>query len=212
MSLFRPILPAAFRQRIERALTAADYATLAERDARLQRATAALVWTGSWYEADVAIDPLGTGSANATLLAAIGAVLHRYRRIGHDVHVKPARYVPLKLHLDVCALPGHDRGHVKQALLARFSNRRSGATRGFFHPDELSLGDSVMLSRIVAAAHAVAGVECVTVRAFHPLFAAPNREIEHGVLALAADQIARLDNDPNHPEHGQLRIDVRGGR
>ena len=108
---------------------------------------------------------------------------------------------------------GYDRGHVKTALLARFGNRRSASNvRGFFHPDELQPGQSIALSRVIAAAQAVTGVECVTVTEFHRLFAAPNHEILNGVLPLAANEIAQLDNDPNHPERGQLRIDVRGGR
>lgn len=209
----RLFAPGSFRQRIERAITAADYAALAERNAALQRAAARLAWTGSWYEADVAIDPLGTERADAALLAAITGELYRYRRMGHDLRVQPARYVPLKLHLEVCAAPGYDRGHVKAALLARFgTRRRPGSTPGFFHPDALSLGDSVPLSRIIAAAQAVAGVECATVTEFHRLFARPNHEIGNGVLPLAACEIAQLDNDPNHPERGQLLIDVRGGR
>ncbi|MDE2628655.1 MAG: putative baseplate assembly protein, partial [Burkholderiales bacterium] len=209
----RLFAPGAFRQQIERAITAADYAALAERNAALQRAAARLAWTGSWYEADVAIDPLGTERADAALLGAITGELYRYRRVGHDLRVQAARYVPLKLHLEVCALPGHDRGHVKAALLVRFGARRGpGSTRGYFHPDALSLGDSVPLSRIIAAAQAVPGVECATVTEFHRLFAAPNHEIENGVLPLAAFEIAQLDNDPNHPERGQLLIDVRGGR
>jgi predicted phage baseplate assembly protein len=209
----RLFAPGAFRQQIERAITAADYAELAERNAALQRAAARLAWTGSWYEADVAIDPIGTEHADAALLAAITGDLHRYRRMGHDLRVQPAQYVPLQLSLEVCALRGHDRNHVKAALLERFSDRRGpGLARGYFHPDALGLGDSVQLSRIVAAAQAVAGVECATVTELHRLYAAPNHEIDNGVLPLASYEIAQLDNDPNHPERGQLRIDVRGGR
>ena len=209
----RLFAPRAFRKQIERAITAADYAELAERNAALQRAAARLAWTGSWYEADVAVDPLGTEHADDALLAAITGDLYRYRRMGHDLRVQPARYVPLELRLEVCVRPGYDRGHVKAALLARFGNRRGpGSARGFFHPDELSLGDSIQLSRIVAAAQMVTGVECVTVTELHRLFAKPNHEIDNGVLPLASYEIAQLDNDPNHPERGQLQIDVRGGR
>ena len=209
----RLLAPGAFRQQIERAITAADYAELAERNPALQRASARLAWTGSWYEADVAVDPLGTEQPANALLAAIARDLYRYRRMGHDLRVQRAQYVPLKLTLQVCALPGHDRGHVKAALLQRFSDRRGpGQALGFFHPDQLSLGDSVQLSRIVAAAQSVAGVECATVTEFHRLFAVPNHEIDNGVLPLAAYEIAQLDNDPNHPTRGQLQIDVLGGR
>jgi len=51
--------PHAFRQFIQRAVIAEDYAELAERNPLIQRAVAALAWTGSWFEAEVAVDSLG---------------------------------------------------------------------------------------------------------------------------------------------------------
>jgi len=209
----RLFAPLGFRRQIERAITAADYAEIAQRNALLQRAAARLVWTGSWYEADVAVDPLGSELAPRSLLDAVAAQLYRYRRMGHDLHIERAVYVPLKLTLEVCALPGHERGHVKAALLTRLGNGvASDGQRGFFHPDELSFGEPVRLSRIVAAAQAVAGVECVTVTEFRRCFEPRRHEIDNGVLPLATYEIAQLDNDPDHPERGQLAIVVRGGR
>jgi predicted phage baseplate assembly protein len=199
--------PAAFRAKLLRAITAADYAKLALSDPGLQRAFATLVWTGSWNEAVVSVDPLQSETIDDERLAAIEAMLHRYRRIGHDLRVRAAVYVPIALSLEVCAKPGYDHGHVKAALLARFVG-----AGGFFSPDRLSFGDGVHLSRIVAEAIGVAGVEHVSVTALRRLFAAPNGEIENGVLPLAAHEIAQLDDDPNHPERGALAIVVRGGR
>ena len=209
----RLFAPAAFRRRIERAITPADYAEIAGRNAALQRATARLAWTGSWYEADVAVDPLGTESVGDALLRSVSAQLYRYRRMGHDLRVQRGVYVPLELALEVCALPGHERGRVKEALLSRFSaGIGAGGQRGFFHPDELSFGEAVFLSRIIAAAQAVPGVDGVTVTEFHRRFEPANHEIDNGVLPLASYEIAQLDNDPNHPERGQMQITVRGGR
>jgi hypothetical protein len=37
---------------------------------------------------------------------------------------------------------------------------------GFFHPDNLTFGEGVYLSKLVAAAQAVPGVEGVTVKTF----------------------------------------------
>jgi predicted phage baseplate assembly protein len=200
--------PGAFREVIERAITADDYAAIAARDPRLQGASARLVWTGSWYEADVALDPLGAESASPALVEAVTCALLACRRMGHDLHVLGAAYVPLKLGLDVCALPGYERGHVLAALLRRFGRTRDA----FFDPDQQRLGEGIRLSRVIAAAQAVPGVECVTVCAFHRLFAVPNHEIDNGLLPLAANEIAQLDNDPDHPERGVLDIRVRGGR
>lgn len=205
--------PRAFRKQLLRAITADDYAQLAAQNPALQRAAAQLVWTGSWYEADVSVDPLGGRPADAALLDTITGSLHRYRRMGHDLRVGQAVLVPIKLALDVCALPGFDRGHVEAALLARFcSPPGTAGTAAFFDPDNLSFGDAIYLSRIVAAAQAVTGVECATVTELRRLFEPPNRELQTGVLPLGSQEIAQLENDPNHPEHGQLTILMRGGR
>lgn len=205
--------PAAFRKTLERAIIADDYAAIAALDPRLQRASARLAWTGSWYEADVAVDPWGTETAAPALLRQLRCKLRRYRRIGHDLRVQQALYVPIQLTLEVCVLPGYDRGHVKAALLKRFSNRTNpDGTRGFFAPDNLSFGDGIYLSQIVAAAQAVTGVECVTVSELHRCLEPPNQELQNGLLPLGVNEIAQLDNDPSYPEHGQLQIVMRGGR
>src|SRR5262249_13876883 len=86
--------PSAIRGDLARAITADDHGTLAQQnDRRLQRAAGALRWTGSWYEALVAVDPAGTEEASQPLLTDVSEALQRYRRIGHDLVVAPARYV-----------------------------------------------------------------------------------------------------------------------
>lgn len=207
--------PQAFRQRLERAITAEDYATIVLREFgnRVQRAAATLRWNGSWYEMLVAVDPLGKEEADPALLEEIMGRLHRYRRIGHNLVVKSARRVPLDIELIVCVLPNYLRGHVKAALLEVFSNRRLTDGRlGMFHADNLSFGDGIYLSALVAAAQAVPGVESVKVTKLQRIYEPANNEIENGVLPLGPLEIARLDNDPSFPENGRLRLDVRGGR
>ena len=205
--------PSQFRKQRLRAITAQDYAELAGRDPRLQRAACELVWTGSWYEADVALDPRGRIGVDPALLGEVETALQKVRRMGHDLHVEPAVHVPIDLGLEVCALPGYERGAVKAALLERFgAGRRRDGQPGLFHPDRLSFGDSLRLSQLVAEAMAVPGVECARVVRLQRLFQPANREIESGLLPLSAHEIARLDNDPNHPEYGRLAIQVGGGR
>lgn len=200
-------------KKIQRAIVAADYETIAERNAKIQNASAELAWTGSWYEADVAVDPLGSENAEESLLAEIEGYLHAYRRMGHDLRVLPAHYVPLDLKLEVCALPHYQRAHVKAALLDVFSNRiLSGDRSGFFHPDKLTFGEGIFLSKIVATAQAVPGVASVEVKKFQRWGESANHEIENGVLPLRVNEVAQLDNDPNYPEHGKLEIQVGGGR
>ena len=133
--------------------------------------------------------------------------------MGHDVQVVPARYVPLEIEMIVCVESHYLRGHVRAALLDIFqSGARANGEPGFFHPDNLSFGDAIYLSRLVAAAQAVEGVESVEVTKLQRRFQAANHEIEHGVLPIGPLEVARLDNDPGNPENGVIKFDVRGGR
>ncbi len=217
LALVKELAPEAFRRRLRRAITADDYAALAagsvdEPDPGVQRAAATLRWTGSWDEALVTVDPLGAATAGAELLRRVERRLRRYRRIGHDLVVAPASYVPLDVAMDVCVRPGLVRGHVKAALLDAFSNRTVGGKRGFFHPDNLTFGQSVAVSRLVAAALAVPGVHSADVTRLRRLFEPPNRELETGVLRLGPTEVARLDNDPNAAGNGRIVFTLGGGR
>ncbi|MGH7456377.1 MAG: putative baseplate assembly protein, partial [bacterium] len=103
--------------------------------------------------------------------------------------------------------------HVKAALLGELSDEiLADGRKGFFHPDNLTFGQGIRLSRLVAIAQAVPGVERVSVSKLERLFDGPNQEIENAFLPLSAFEIARLDNDPSFPENGILELDVRGGR
>lgn len=207
--------PHVFRNRIERAVTADDYAAIVMRDfaSRVQRAAAALCWNGIGPQVLVAVDALGQAETDPALLCEIEHHLWRYRRMGHDVQVEAAQAVPLDIGLFVCVRDGYLRGHVKAALLDALSNRLlPGGKRGFFHPDNLSFGQGIYLSQIVAAAQAVEGVESVRVTRFECLYEGPNGEIAAGVLPLGPLEVARLDNDPGFPERGRLTLQLEGGR
>ncbi|MEA2165501.1 MAG: hypothetical protein QOK37_3628 [Thermoanaerobaculia bacterium] len=212
----RLFAPGAIRKQLERAVISDDYARLAERSdpSAIQRAAAPpLRWNGSWYEAQVAIDPRDREELQDELRDEVDGYLHRYRRIGHDVRITPARYVALDVALRICVLPHYLRAHLEAELLDLFSNRDlSGGRRALFHPDNLTFGEGVRLSRLVAAAQAVTGVESVTVTRLQRLHEESHGEIENGILPLSALEVARLDNDPGAPGHGILRLDLRGGR
>ena len=211
----RLLAPCAFRGDLQRAITAEDYAKLVERDfhGRVQRAAAVLRWTGSWPEVLVVVDPLSTGEDVNRLLQEIRTALHRYRRIGHDVVVRRAVSVPLKVELLVCVQPHFLRGHVEAALLAALGNGvLPDGRRGFFHADNLTFGQGIALSRLLAAAQSVTGVESVEVQTFERFFEGANDEIEQGFLPLGPLEIARLDNDSRFPDNGRLKLTMRGGR
>jgi len=179
----------------------------------LQRSSAKLAWTGSWYEARVAVDPFDSEMAGAELRKRVEKRLNRYRRMGHDLDVRQASYVPLDIQLTICVEPHHLRAHVQADLLDVLSNRAlPGGKLGFFHPNNLTFGDGIYLSALVAAAQAVVGVRSCDVTRMNRLFEAPNHEIESGILRLGPAEIAQLDNDSSYPERGKLELVMRGGR
>ncbi|GAA2416596.1 hypothetical protein GCM10010420_53540 [Streptomyces glaucosporus] len=204
-----------------RAVTAGDYAELASALPGVRRAAAEIRWTGSVREAHVAVDADGTGRAPAELLDAVAQALEPYRLIGHDVVVGPARTVPLDVAVEVCAAPGHQHGRILAELHGVLGSRRlPGGRLGFFHPDALGFGEPVRLSRLVAVAAAVPGVESVRVTRLHRLFADASTDtdplddsaLEDGVLRLGPLEIAQCDNDPERPENGRLTVTLGGVR
>jgi hypothetical protein len=210
VKLFAPL---EFRRRFLRAVTASDYATAAGAAEGIQRAAAELSWTGSWYEADVALDPFGAQDTSPQLEGSVVEHLSRYRRIGHDVRVRCVAYVPIDLGLRICVLPHYQRGEVEQAALETLGNRTlADGTRGLFHPDNVTFAGEVALSAIVASVQAIPGVQSVDVLRFERLGAGDHGELARGVIRLGPFEIARLDNDARHPENGRLILELRGGR
>jgi hypothetical protein len=271
MADVRMLAPYAFRDVIERAITADDYASLAADNARrleqrpqlmtspppappsplptgsdsresedeeppqpdplpadiclvpfepLQNAKCTLRWTGSWYEALVAVDPLGTQIVSSELLAEVGAYLRQYRRIGHDLAVDAPDYVALDLGLSLCVAPNYLQGAIKATVLAVLgSGTLPDGTPALFNPDTLTFGQGVYVSPIIAAVQRIPGVLEVQVTRLtryipgtSPPSSKPDRVPHSGVLTLGPFQIARLDNDPSAPLNGRLTLFLRGGR
>jgi len=129
--------PQAFRKRLERAITAEDYAAIAEREFPLevQRSASGLRWNGSWYEALVVIDVRGSDEASPDLLGRVRCRLYNYRRIGHDLRVEAAIRVPVLVSLAVCVKAVYLRAHVLADLEAEFGTKVLPNGRlPFFHP------------------------------------------------------------------------------
>ncbi len=205
--------PASLRSHIERAVVAEDYARLAARHPKVQRAAAELRWAHGWYEVRVFIDPLHGFVPEDGLRDELARDLHAYRRIGHEVVVLPAHYVPLDIALTVTIHQHQLRDHVAEELRAVLGTAAlPDGRKGLFHPDLLTFGDSIYLSRLVATAQAVPGVLNVEVTRLCRLFYPPTKEIEDGVLPIGPFEVARLDNDPNRPELGKLALTITGGR
>jgi hypothetical protein len=208
--------PQAFRTQ-ERAVTEADYASVAERHDQVQKAVATRRWTGSWYTMFVTVDRKAGRPVDAAFEAEMVAHLERFRLAGHDVEIEPPRLVALDLRLVACVRPGYFRDHVLQGLLEVFAATDvPGGRRGFFHPDNFTFGQPVYLSQVIGEAMKVAGVDWVDPtdpRFRFQRFGKPAAgEIENGRIDIARLEVARLDNAPSLPENGRLELVLMGGR
>ncbi|WP_422003427.1 putative baseplate assembly protein [Reyranella sp.] len=204
--------PQAFRTQ-ERAVTAADYAAAAERRPDVQRAAASFRWTGSWHTVFVTPDRFGGIAVDDTFKARLRRHLERFRMAGYDLEVNSPRYVPLEVGLHVCVKDDYFRADVLQAVRRVLSSDvLTDGTLGVFHPDNFSFGQPVYLSRVIAAAQAVEGVDSVRVDSFRRLAERGSTSLDDGVIAIGDLEIAQLANNPSFPERGKLALAAGGGK
>ena len=212
IEVVRQRAPFAFRHQ-ERAVTLEDYAEMARKHPQVQNAVGTFRWTGSWHTVFLTVDRKKGLKVDADFRREMRSFLERYRLAGYDIVIDGPRYVSLEIEMLVCARPGVFREDVKKAMLDALSNRQLPDGRlGAFHPDNLTFGQTVYLSRIYQAALAVDGVRSVTVRKFRRLGTKSTEALDAGKLVLGRLEIARLDNDPNFPDHGILEISMGGGQ
>ena len=112
------------------------------------------------------------------------------------------------------------RGDVERELLGALSSGHFRGGRGYFHPDNFSFGDNILLSPIIARGMAIEGVTWIGTRdaagrslgRFGRLDQPDLDYQDEAEIPIGADEIARLDNDPSFPDFGRLRLIMAGGR
>lgn len=218
--------PQAFRARQLRAITLEDYARRAEELPEVSHALARYAWTGSWRTVRVAIDPKDTNVLSETLRAKIAGHLDAVRLIGEDLEIRGARYVPLDIRLNICAHPEYWPEDLEFELATEFSDDYTADGRlGFFHPDQWTFGQPLHASQLMGRAMSVKGVDrilLVSIRRWHPgsgradtvITINPEDQPVNAIdtLALAANEIIRVENDPSQLEKGRIQFDISGGR
>ena len=183
----------------------------------IQRAHAEFRWTGSWLTITLAIDPLDSDHLDPELESLLLEYLDGRRLAGYDLEAISALYVPIELIVELCILrefrPDTVIHEVTEAL-SDVLNR--GGARGFFHPDNFTFGDPVVVSKLYQTIMTVPGVESAEiVRLSRFRSAKPTKDtqthLQTGMLSVATDEIVRLDNDPNARENGVLTVRLKGG-
>jgi hypothetical protein len=176
-------------------------------------------WTGSWYAQEVTLDVVAARAGDEIVGREVGALLDVRRLAGVDVELAPPQPVPLEIVLGICVAAGHLRADVARALSAELSaGTLPDGRHGFFHPDEFTFGQPLLLSDLVARVMAVPGVAWVDVDddadtglRFRRLGRRPDGEVAAGRIAAAAREVLRADSDPSNPENGRVGLIMRGG-
>jgi hypothetical protein len=197
----------------ERAIIMPDYVAVAETNPQVKQAVANLRWTGSWYTVFIAAEPECGGNLTPALSKALTRTINHYRLAGEDIQLESSQYIPLEIKLVVCVDPNYFKADVRQSLLQILgSHMLPNGQDGLFDPDSFSFGQTVYLSPIYAAARKVAGVTSITATVFQPQGVPAPSYLLQGEIPLGSLQIARMDNDPSYPSHGQLTLVMQGGK
>lgn len=202
--------PQAFREQ-RRAVTTQDYEAIAEQFPGVQKALATRRWTGSWHTIFITIDREEGRPLDEAFKQKLLTYLEEFRLAGHDIELSDPRFVPLDIAIAVQVQAEYFRSSVKRGLLDAFSRSTVEGKVGFFSPDQFTFGQSIYLSRVVATAMQVAGVQSVRVTRFQRWGEPDAQELNAGVIRLARLEIARLDNNPSAPENGRVELSLEGG-
>jgi hypothetical protein len=208
----RRLAPDAFRAITYRAVRPEDYAEAATRLPWVQRAGASFRWTGSWLTAFVTPDPRGAATLAPARKAELEAQLDRFRQAGRETHVLDPVYADIDLEIDCCVEPSSYGGDVKQSVLdALLGSHGPAPRRGFFDPDAFAFGDPLERSRLEAFIQSIPGVRAVEEIRIRRRGWFDWRVFDELEYRVAADEVLRLQNDPDHPEQGTLRVLPKGG-
>jgi hypothetical protein len=192
----------------ERAITMPDYVAITERNSQIDDAIATLRWTGSWYTVFIAAEPKGGGNLTPALRKSLARFVNRYRLAGQDLQLESPRYLALNIKLTVCVDPNYFQANVRKGLLQVLGS----GPGGLFAFDTFRFGQTAYLSPIYAAARKVAGVTSVAATAFSAQGVNNASYLVDGEIPLGPFQIARMENDPSYPNHGQLTLVLQGGK
>lgn len=208
----RHVAPQAFRAETFRAVREEDYAAAVQKLDWVQRAGAKFRWTGSWLTLFATPDPKGSFSLTPAERLALERQLDRYRLAARETHGMDPKFANLDLEIHICVAPTSYRGEVKEAVLeALFGKRGVRAHLGFFSPDNWTFGDPLSRAKLEAVIQEVPGVRAVEEIYIRRRSWFAKRPFNELVYSVAKDEIIRVENDPQLPERGAVRLVMEGG-
>jgi hypothetical protein len=208
----RQLAPEAFRAITFRAVRPEDYAEAVERLPWVQRAGARFRWTGSWLTVFATPDPKGSFALTPAEETELAAQLDRFRLAGREAWGRDPIFATVDLEINVCIEPSSFVGDVVAAILeAVFGRRGLHPVIGFFSPDQFTFGTPLDRGRLEAVIQSVPGVRAVETIRIRRRGWFDWRDFTETTLPVADNEIIRVENRPEFPERGAVRIIPHGG-
>jgi baseplate J-like protein len=209
----RRLAPQKFRALQFRAVRPEDYVKAAKRLLWVSQAGTVFRWTGSWLTVFTTADPRASEQMSIDEHLELINLLNRYRLAGYESYTPSPRFVSLDLVVTLCARPDAFRADAEVAVLAALGTGTfPDGKLQYFHPERFTFGTPLERSALEAAVQEAAGVAGVISVQYR------RRGVTAGFvdmpdrIAVAPDQIIRVDNDPSQPERGSLKVLVGGGK
>ncbi len=180
---------------------------IVEREDWVQKAGSRTRWTGSWLRHFVTADPVDAFAYTPEQRRRLRNIVESVRMAGRDAVVRDPRYLPLDLEISLCVAPGHYAGQVREAVIEALTGS-TPENSAMFDPDNFTFGDPLRRASIEAAVQAVPGVLGVTGICLRRRGIAGWMPFAEPQVTVAANEIIRVDNDPNYPERGSLQVRV----
>jgi hypothetical protein len=208
----KTLVPEAFKAETFFALQPDDFRDQAEKLDFVQRGQGTPRWTGSWVSMFVAADPFGAFALTPDQKSQLTAWMDCVRQTGREVIVKDPKPLSIDLEIVVCIQPFAYASQVLalvQDLLVGTGGGRN--TKPFFSPDNFTFGMPLRRSQLEAAIQSVPGVRFVGPIQIRKRGVSSFHEMDALIEPVDADQVLQLQNDPERPDAGTLRLIAEGG-
>jgi len=200
--------PQAFKTQ-ERCITPEDYSTIAKRHPDVKEVRVYIRWTGSWHTAFIYVDRSENKPVSHEFIKNFRAYLTPYRPSSIDLEIRSPYFVELVITLNVFLSSGVFPGPVRQELTNVFSSGlKPNGTKGFFHPDNFTFGQTLYLSSVVSRAMQVPGVKRIDVEEFRRFDSPPKKKIYPDHIPVGPLEILRLDNRADAPGNGLIKFNI----
>lgn len=204
----RNIAPYAFQATQFRDVQPGDYVASAESLGWVYRAGCAFRWTGSWLTAFTVADPEGTDVVDPVQKIALVELLNRRRLAGYESYVPPAVYISLDLVIVICVTATAIGPNIETAVLTALNT----TSTGFFFADRFTFGTPLYRSVLEATIQAVPGVNGILRMRFRQRGVTLAFKKLPDVFAPPPNAILRVENNPDFPERGTLKVIAKGGQ